>query len=142
MSIFTTLFASGVDKVVDSVTDGLDNLFTSDEEKLILKNKLQEEMNKLQVEMENKLIEHDKEVTKRWTSDNEHIITRLVRPASFAWVIVLFSIVMVGDNAWGINVEPAYIPVLQTLLTTMTIAYFGARTFDKYSKNKHKVGNE
>ena len=142
MSIFTDIFAGGVDKVVDSVADGLDNLFTSDMERLQLRNKLQEEMNKLQVEMEDRWIKHEQEITKRWTSDNEHIITRLVRPASFAWIIVLFSVVMIGDNAWGINVEPAYIPVLQTLLTTMTIAYFGARTFDKYSKNKHKAGNE
>ena len=138
MSWVTTLFSGGVDKVVDSVSKGLDNLFTSDEEKLILKNKLQEAMNEYNLEIEQKWIQHEQEITKRWQSDNEHLLTRLVRPLSFAWVVVLFSVVVIGDNAWGINVKDAYIPVLETLLTTMTVAYFGARTFDKHSKNKHK----
>ena len=36
-----SIFSGGVDKIVDSVANGLDELFTSDEEKLILRNKLE-----------------------------------------------------------------------------------------------------
>lgn len=39
MSWVTDIFSSGIDKVATAVTNGLDNLFTSDEEKLILANK-------------------------------------------------------------------------------------------------------
>lgn len=64
MSWFTSLFSSGVDKVATAVTDGLDKLFTSDEEKLILANKKLEieqtikfEMTKLQNEFSLKVDE-------------------------------------------------------------------------------------
>lgn len=131
-------FTSGASTLVETVGTAIDKLVTSDEEKLVLKNKLQEAMNEYNLEIEQKWVQHEQEITKRWQSDNEHLLTRLVRPLSFAWVVILFSVVVIGDNAWGINVKDAYIPVLETLLTTMTVAYFGARTFDKHSKNKHK----
>lgn len=51
MSFLTNLFSNGVDKVVDSVSNGLDNLFTSDEEKLVLANKKAEIENALKTEI-------------------------------------------------------------------------------------------
>lgn len=138
MSWFTTLFSSGVDKVVDSVADGLDSLFTSDEEKLILKNKLESIRNEMKVKAMEDALQHEQEITKRWTSDNEHFITRLVRPLSFAWLMVLFSVVVVGDSNWGFTVKDAYIPVIETLLVTMTVAYFGSRGLEKVSKFRGK----
>ena len=135
-SWFTSLFSSGVDKVVDSVSKGLDTLFTSDEEKLILRNKLQEAMNEYNLEIEKQFVAREQEITKRWQSDNEHIITRLIRPISYAWVVFIFTIIMIGDNSLGFNVKEAYIPVMETLLTTMTIAYFGGRTFEKFKRGE------
>lgn len=139
MSWFSSIFSSGIDKVVDSVSNGLDKLFTSDEEKLILANKKLEIENQVKLAMEQFLLDNEKEITERWKSDNEHIITRLVRPLSYAWVVVLFSVVMIGDNALGLHVKDAYIPVLETLLTTMTVAYFGSRGIEKGIK--HFKGN-
>ena len=135
MSWLTSLFSGGVDKVVTAVTDGLDKLFTSDEEKLLLKLKLQEEMNKLKLDMEGQLNAYEQEITKRWQSDNEHLVTRLVRPISFAWVIVLFSVVIIGDSNFGFSVKEAYIPVMETLLVTMVISYFGSRGAEKLTKH-------
>jgi len=139
MSWFTDIFSGGVSKVVDSVGTAIDKLVTSDEERLQLKNALQKAMNDYNLEVEKVINQREKEITERWKSDNEHFITRLVRPVSFAWVIVLFSAVMLSDgNIGNFQINASYIPVLETLLTTMTIAYFGARTFDKHSKNKSK----
>ena len=136
MNFLKNLFSSGVEKVVDSVTSGLDALFTSDEERLTLKNKLQIELNKLQIELETGLNEYEKEITKRWQSDNEHIVTRLVRPFSFVLVLVLFCIMALGDGNFGnLSIKPAYIPVIETLLSTMTIAYFGSRGIEKSIKH-------
>jgi uncharacterized membrane protein (DUF106 family) len=135
MSWFTSIISGGVDKVVDSVSNGLDALFTSDEERLKLKNALQKEMNKLELELENKSMEYEKEITKRWESDNEHFITRLVRPISYIFVLVLFALMVLFDgNVGEINIVDSYIPVIETLLVTMTIAYFGSRGGEKMMK--------
>ena len=51
MSWFAEIFSGGVDKVATAVTDGLDKLFTSDEEKLVLANKKLEIEKALKLEM-------------------------------------------------------------------------------------------
>jgi len=135
MSWLTNIVSSGIDEVVDSVGKAADNLFTSDEEKLILKNKLEQ----IRLDAKLKQIEmaqgQEKEITKRWLSDNEHVITRLVRPISYITMLVLY-ILMIGfdGNVGDFKVNSVYIPMLETLLVTMTIAYFGGRTLEKYKR--------
>lgn len=130
MSI-TDILSGGVDKIVDVAMNGLDNLFTSDDERLEHKNKLVIATQEFKVKLEDALSRYEEEITKRWQSDNEHLITRMVRPLSFAWVIILFSVVIIGDSNWGFSVKDAYIPVLETLLVTMVISYFGSRGAEK-----------
>lgn len=135
MSFFTKIFSGGVDKVVDSIGNAIDSLVTSDEEKLILSNKLAEEMNKFKVSMEDKSLEYEKTVTDRWKSDNEHIITRLVRPLSYMFVLFLFAIMVLFDGNKGeFSITESYIPVIETLLVTMTVALFGSRGAEKTMK--------
>lgn len=135
MSWFTSLVTGGVDKVVDSVATGLDNLFTSDEEKLILKNELEKIRNQMKLEQLQIAQEQEKEITKRWISDNENIITRLVRPISFSFFLILFGAIILTDgNIGSFKVNTAYIPIIETLLTIMVIAYFGSRGMEKVSK--------
>ena len=135
MSWLSELFTSSAAVLVDSVGKAIDSTFTTDEEKLKLKNELTTIITNHEAVMETKAVEYEQEITKRWTSDNEHIVTRLVRPISFVWVIILFTVVMIGDTNWGFVVKDAYIPVLETLLTTMTIAYFGSRGVEKSIKH-------
>ena len=135
MSWLGELFSSSVSSVVDSVGTAIDKLVTSDEERLAMKNELIKIQAEATHKAEEQALEADREITKRWTSDNEHIITSLVRPLSYAWVIILFSVIIIGDNAFGINVKEAYVPVLETLLTTMTVAYFGSRGIEKGIKH-------
>jgi hypothetical protein len=138
MSWLSELFTSSAAVLVDSVGKAIDSTFTTDEEKLKLKNELTTIITNHEAVMETKAIEFEQEITKRWTSDNEHIVTRLVRPISYGWIILLFSVIVIGDNALGINVKDAYIPVIETLMITMTVSYFGARSIDKYnSKSKN-----
>ena len=140
--VFLDIFKGGVDKVVDSVMDGLDNLFTSDDERNRAKNVLAKEMNNFKLEMEDKANEFEKNITDRWKSDNEHHITRLVRPLSYIFVLGLFAIMVLGDGNWAMNIKDAYIPVIETLLATMTVAYFGSRGIEKTAKHfKGKNGS-
>ncbi len=53
MSWFRGIIESGVDKVVDSVADGLDNLFTSDEERM----KVQAILDQIRVSLKSELIQ-------------------------------------------------------------------------------------
>jgi len=136
MNWLTSLFSSGASVVIDSVGKAIDNLVTSDEEKLKLKNELASEMNKFTLDMESKSNEFEQEITKRWTSDNEHLVTRLVRPISYVFVLVVFAVILFADGNIGeFKINESYIPVIETLLATMTVAYFGSRGIEKSIKH-------
>ena len=139
MDWLTGLFSKGAGLVVDSVGNAVDKLVTSDEERLALKNELH--TIRLNAQKESGLLasQANKEITKRWGSDNEHFITRLVRPVSYIWVVILFSFVALLDgnliiNGIAFSIKEAYIPVIETLLSVMTVAYFGSRGIEKVQR--------
>ncbi len=135
MSWFTNLFTSGAEKVVDSISDGLDSLFTSDEERLQARLLVEKEVNRYKEVLLQAQSQYDKEITERWKSDNENFLTRLVRPLSFSAVLVLFFIIVLFDGNIGeFTINAAYIPVIEGLLYTMVIAYFGSRGMEKTVK--------
>lgn len=133
MSWLSEIFSSSASAIVDSVGKAADALITSDEERLAMKNELVKIQLEATLKANEQANEAEAQITERWKSDNEHLITRLVRPFSYAWVILLFSVVIIGDTNWGFSVKDAYIPVIETLLVTMTVAYFGGRSFEKVS---------
>lgn len=133
MSWLSEIFSSSAGVIIEKAGQAIDSLVTSDEEKLQLKNELVKIQLEATLKANEQANEAESQITERWKSDNEHWVTRLVRPISFAWVIALFTVVIIGDTNWGFSVKDAYIPVLETLLTTMVIAYFGGRSFEKVS---------
>ena len=136
MSWLSELFTSSAAVLVDSVGKAIDSTFTTDEEKLKLKNELTTIITNHEAVMETKAIEYEQEITKRWQSDNEHTVTRLVRPVSYAGVLVLFGAIILADGNIGeFTVNQSYVPVLETLLATMTISYFGSRGVEKTMKH-------
>ena len=139
MSLLTSLFSGGVDKIVDSVANGIDSLVTSDEERLVAENVLAKIKLEAQIQSEAISMDFEKEVTKRWTSDNQSLITKLVRPVSIIYMLVLFGIIVLMDGNIGeFAINKAYIPVIENLLITMVIGYFGARSLDKFTTMKGK----
>ena len=89
-------------------------------------------------EMENDMIEMV-EVTKRLGMDNEHTITRLVRPVSYAAMFIMFvACVFFDGNIMEFTIDKAYVPVIQSLFGTMTIFYFGSRGIEKIMKTIKK----
>jgi len=135
MSFLSNLLSSSLGSVVKSTGNAIDKIVTSDEERLVLKNKLKEIENAQQVAFMKDSMENEKEITKRWLSDNENIVTRLVRPISYSIMMILFiSIVLADGNIGEFHVREAYIPVIEALLITMTFAYFGSRGAEKITK--------
>ena len=85
-------------------------------------------------ELELDMVEME-EATKRLQSDNQYIITRLVRPLSFLMMLLLFiSIVLFDGNVGEFTINAAYIPVIQSLFSVMVIFYFSSRGIEKISK--------
>jgi len=135
MKLLSNILNATVDKTITALGDTLDKLFTSDEEKIKAEALLTEIKGNLKLKLVEQAIQYDTEVTKRWLSDNEHPLTRLVRPSIVAWSYVLFTGVMLADgNFYGFKLNPAYVPVLQTIIVTVTTAYFGSRGIEKVSK--------
>ena len=108
MSWISDIFSSGVDKVVDSVADGLDNLFTSDDERNQAKIKLEEirtnskitllqEVNKAeQIAQEN--------VTERWNIDKDgNFLTRSIRPLTLLYLMVAVTVLAITDGNIEVN---------------------------------------
>jgi len=84
-------------------------------------------------------IEEQKELTKRWESDNkqELMLPKLIRPSILAYTWVLLSVLVVMD-ACGVSIDSVYIRVFEILALAVNSAYFGARTIEKYHRNKYK----
>jgi len=79
------------------------------------------------------------EVTKRLESDNEHNVTRLVRPVSYAAMFVLYmSCIFFDGNLGDFQIREQYIPSITSLFSTMTIFYFGSRGLEKVMKTVNK----
>ncbi len=131
----TDFLGSSIDKVIDSIGNAADNIFTNEEERKLLQNELEEIRLNAKLQAVDKQIELEKEITSRWKIDSEHIITRAVRPATVLWSYFLFTVVLMFDgNVGEFNVNQAYIPMLETILVTVTIAYFGSRGVEKVTK--------
>lgn len=86
-----------------------------------------------------KLLEYDMqemvEVTKRLQTDNEHNITRLVRPISYGAMFLLFlTCVLFDGNVGDFTIDKKYVPVIESLFWIQTTFYFGSRGLEKMMK--------
>jgi len=82
------------------------------------------------------------EVTKRWSADakSDSMLSKNIRPAVLAFLITFMSFIIVSDSidAWSFDVKDAYITLIEGLLLTTIIAYFGSRGTEKILKNRKK----
>ena len=145
MSLWTQLFAGGIDKVVSSVGEAADRLITSDEERGKLKNELvlieakaRLDAQKMELDAETKL---EEEVTKRWQADmgQDDPLAKRVRPISLLYLLIFMSVIIVADSidVVGFDVKQGYVDLLESLLVVSFVAYFGSRGVEKvFSKRK------
>ena len=126
MAILTNILSNllpKADKIIDEV-------ITSQEEKMQLKNELQKI-----IQEQEALIE--KEVTKRWESDNSQSswLPRNIRPLVLAWLVVSTTLLIFIDaGVIDFVVDDKWVDLLQIVLITCIGAYFGSRGFEKINK--------
>jgi len=143
MGWFQSLVSGGVDKVVDSVGKAIDELVTSDHERLqmqaeLAKIKLEAELNatKMEIDADAKI---EEEVSKRWTADmaGDDPFAKRVRPFSLVYLLLVVSaLAFLDGNLLAFAVKESYIDLFQTLLMLVFGAYFGGRTLEKIINRK------
>ncbi len=110
----------------------IDNVVTSNEEKIVLKNELEELLIKSQQSI-------DENVTRRWESDmaSDSWLSKNVRPLVLMFLVVS-TVLMVFINAGSIkfDVKDKWTDLLQIVLITIIGAYFGGRSVEKVGKIK------
>ena len=116
--------------VIKQVGDVIDNLSTSEEERLAAKQAMEEVL--MQAESQ-----AQEQVTRRWEADmkSDNWLSKNIRPLICIFLTAMFVIISIFDgNAGGFEIAPAYIPIYQTLLITVYGAYFAGRSIEKIRK--------
>ena len=124
------LLSGGAADLVKGVGGVIDNLHTSEEEKLAAEAKIKEIVANYEVEME-------KNITSRWEADlkSDSWLSKNVRPMVLIFLIVCtMLLIFIDAGAIKFNVKDAYIDLLQLVLITVIGAYFGGRSFEKVKK--------
>ena len=92
-----------------------------------------------------KLLELDmiemQEVSKRWDSDmkSDSWLSKNTRPMSLIFLTLSMVLLILLDSfEWSFNVSPGWVDLLQTLLVTVYVAYFGSRGAEKFQTIKNK----
>tara|TARA_R110002050_G_scaffold126931_1_gene247756 strand:- start:121 stop:513 length:393 start_codon:yes stop_codon:yes gene_type:complete len=130
MNILGMLTGGGAKDLVKGVGGVIDNLHTSEEEKLEANQKIKELVSNYEVEME-------KQITDRWKSDmaSDSWLSKNVRPLVLVFLVIT-TVLMIFIDAGMISfeVEAKWTDLLQLVLITVIGAYFGGRSLEKVKK--------
>ena len=92
-----------------------------------------------------KLLELDiiemQEVSKRWSSDmkSDSWLSKNTRPMSLIFLTISMVLLILLDSFdWRFTVSTGWVDLLQTLLVTVYVAYFGSRGAEKFQTIKNK----
>ena len=81
------------------------------------------------------------EVSKRWESDmkSDSWLSKNTRPMSLIFLTISMILLILLDSfKWSFSVSPGWVDLLQTLLVTVYVAYFGSRGAEKFQTIKNK----
>jgi hypothetical protein len=130
MSILGSIFSGGAKDLVEGVGGVIDDLHTSEEEKLEAERKVKELVSSYQSTLE-------KEISSRWNADmnSDSWLSKNVRPLVLVF-LVISTVLMIFIDAGTINftVEAKWTDLLQLVLITVIGAYFGGRSLEKTKK--------
>jgi len=120
--------------VIKQVGDVIDDLVTTDEERLAAKQKIQEILEQADKEAQ-------QQVTERWKYDmqSDSFLSKNIRPMVLIYLTIIFTALCFTDGNIGeFKIAEAYIPIFQTLLVTVYGAYFVGRSWEKFRKNNQE----
>jgi hypothetical protein len=135
-SFFGNLWRSVVKNNIplgDTIVSAIDGGNASEVIKAISNDrKMSPEQKEIIVEGINKDIEQERELTKRWESDNksQDWLPRNIRPLVVANFTLLIDVVILS-SMWGKPLGEAYLPILMTMGVTVIGGYFTLREYGK-----------
>ena len=124
------LLSGGAAELVKGVGGVIDELHTSEEEKLEAERKIKEVIANYEVEME-------KNITSRWEADlkSDSWLSKNVRPLVLVFLIVCtMLLIFIDAGALNFEVKSSWVDLLQLVLLTVIGAYFGGRSLEKVKK--------
>ena len=130
MSFISKLFTTNAKDLVSEVGNVVDNLTTTQEEKLEAKRKIKEITLSFEAELQ-------KEVSKRWEQDmnSDSWLSKNIRPLTL--IFLVFSTVLlifIDSEMINFKVQEKWIDLLQIILITIIGAYFGGRSYEKIKR--------
>lgn len=153
MSLIKGLVEGGLKGLGDTAI-GIIKTFKADPNKIIeadqhikeLELKSQEIASSMAVSIEQettKRIESENSaITDRWKSDasSDSWLSKNARPVTLLSLLAFLYIIIITDSVnWAtFEVKANYIDLLQILLTTVVVAYFGGRSYEKGASIKKK----
>ena len=124
------LTGGGAKDLVEGIGGVVDNLHTSEEEKLEANQKIKELVSNYEVEME-------KTITERWKVDmnSDSWLSKNIRPMVLIFLVVA-TVLMIFIDAGVVQfeVKDTWVDLLQLVLITVIGAYFGGRSLEKVKK--------
>jgi hypothetical protein len=107
----------------------VDNIVTTKEEKLELRNTLQQILSEAESNAQ-------EQVTRRWEADAKAgWLPANIRPLTLAFLTMMFVLISFTDGNLGqFKLNPIYVPVYQTLLMVVYSAYFAGRSIEKIKR--------
>ena len=115
--------------LIGNASEIIDEVVTTKEEKLTLKNKMREILANAESNAQ-------QQVTRRWEADAKAgWLPANIRPLTLIFLTFVFVVISVFDGNIGeFQISPAYIPIYQTLLLCCYSAYFAGRSFEKIKR--------
>jgi len=116
--------------ILSSIGNVVDNLTTSDEERLAAKQAIEEVLMKAEVNAQ-------EQVSRRWEADmkSDNWLSKNIRPLICVFLTAIFVVLSLFDgNVGGFVIQPNYVPIYQTLLITVYGAYFAGRSIEKIKR--------
>ena len=130
MSILKKIFSAGASNLVESVGGVIDDLVTTDDERMAAKAKLKQIVLDHEAKME-------QNITDRWSADmkSDSWLSKNVRPLVLLFVIVCtMLLIFIDAGAIDFTVEEKWTDLLTMVLITIIGAYFGGRSIEKVRK--------
>ena len=115
--------------IIGNASEIIDEVVTTKEEKLALKNKMQEILANAEANAQ-------EQITRRWEADAKAgWLPANIRPLTLAFLIVsTVLLVFIDSGAINFNVEERWVALLEICLITTIGAYFGSRGLEKIKK--------
>ena len=119
-----------IKSLVGDASEIIDNVVTTKEEKMELKNAMKKMLLDSEVELQ-------KTVTERWKADmaSDSWLSKNIRPLTLAFLLISTVLLIFIDAGFiDFEVKNSWVDLLQLVMISVVGAYFGGRSLEKIKK--------